>query len=120
MKEEFYQLLNETITTVRKRDAIIVMGVMNVKIGPNNEGLEYVMGRHGIENMNENGELFSVLCASHDLIVGGTVFHHKTCHKVSSVSPHNITENQIDHIAIRRRFRKSLLDVRNKRGAERQ
>ena len=37
---------------------------------------------------------------------------------MSSVSPDNITENQIDHIAISKRFRKSLLDVRNKRGAD--
>jgi hypothetical protein len=36
---------------------------MNAKIGPNSEGLEHVMGRHGIGNMNENGELFSELCA---------------------------------------------------------
>ena len=53
---------------------------MNVNIGPNNEGLEYVMGRHGIGNMNENGELFSELCANHDLIISGTVFPHKTSH----------------------------------------
>jgi len=75
------------------------------------------MGRHGIGNMNENGELFSEICASSDLIIGGTVFPHKTCHKVSWVSPDNIMENQIDHIAISKRFRKSLLDASNKRGA---
>jgi hypothetical protein len=34
------------------------------QIGPNNEGLIHVMGRHGIGNMNENGELFSELCAN--------------------------------------------------------
>ena len=117
-KEEFCQQLSETITTVNKRDVIIVMGDMNAKIGPNNEGMEHVMGRHGIGNMNENGELFSELCANYDLIIGGTVFPHKTCHKVSWVSPDNITENQIDHIAISKRFRSSLLDVRNKRGAD--
>jgi hypothetical protein len=48
-KEEFYQQLSETITTVQKRDAIIVMRDMNAKIGPNN-GLEHVMGRHGFGN----------------------------------------------------------------------
>jgi len=54
---------------------------MNAKIGPNNEGLEHVMGRHGIGNMNENGELFSQLCANYDLIIGGTVFPHKNVTK---------------------------------------
>ena len=68
--------------------------------------------------MNENGELFSKLCASCGLIIGGTIFPHKTCHKVSWISPDNIMENQIDHIAISKRFRRSLLDVRNKRGAD--
>jgi len=80
MKEKFHQQLHETIIAIQKRDVIIVMGDMNAKIGSNNEGLERVMGRHGIENMNENGELFSELCASCDLIIGGTVFPHKTCH----------------------------------------
>ena len=60
-KEEFYQQLSEATTTVKKRDVLIVMGDMNAKIVPNNEGLEHVMGRHGIGNMNENDELFSEL-----------------------------------------------------------
>ena len=116
-KEEFYQQLSETINTVKQRDVIIVVGDMNAKIGPNNEGMELVMGRHGIGNMNENGELFSEQCANYDLIIGGKVFPHKTRHKVSWVSPDNITKNQTDHIATSKRFR-SLLDVRNKRGAD--
>ena len=91
------------------------MGDMKAKTGPNNEGMEHVMDRHRIGNMNENGELFSELCANYDLIIGGTAFPHKTCHKVSWVSPDNVTENQIDHIAISKRFRSSLLDVRNER-----
>ena len=68
--------------------------------------------------MNENDELFSELGANCDLIVGGKVFPHKTCNKVSWVSPDNIRENQIDHIAISERIRWYLLDVRNKRGAD--
>ena len=87
MKEKFYQELYETKPAVQKRDVIIVVGDMNAKIGSNNEDLEHVMGAHGIGNMSENGELFSELCASCDLIIGGTVFPHKTCHKVLRVSP---------------------------------
>jgi endonuclease/exonuclease/phosphatase family metal-dependent hydrolase len=93
------------------------MGDMNAKVGSKNEGLKHVTGKHGTGNMNENGELFSELRASCDLIKGGKVFPHKTCHKVSWVSPDNITENQIDHIEISKRFRRFLLDVRNKAGA---
>jgi exonuclease III len=63
-KEEFYQQLRGTITTVKKRDVIIVMGDMNAKVGSNNEGLEHVTGRHGIGNMNENGGMFSELSMS--------------------------------------------------------
>ena len=37
---------------------------------------------------------------------------------MSWVSPDSITEKQIDHIAISKRFRRSLLDVRNKKGAD--
>jgi len=40
-----------------------VIGDMNAQIGSNNEGSEYVMGRHGVGNMTENGELFSEPCA---------------------------------------------------------
>ncbi|CAG2200464.1 unnamed protein product [Mytilus edulis] len=52
------------------------------------------------------------------LIIGGTLFPHKNCHKVTWVSPNGVTENQIDHIAISQRWRSSLQDVRNKRGAD--
>jgi hypothetical protein len=42
------------------------------------------MGRHGIGNMNENGEMFGELCASCDLVIGGTVLprikHVTKCH----------------------------------------
>jgi hypothetical protein len=76
------------------------------------------MGRHGIGNLNENGELFSELCVNCDLIRGGKVFPHKTCNKLSWVSPDSIMEIQIDHIAISKRFKRYLLDVRNKRGAD--
>jgi uncharacterized protein (UPF0261 family) len=88
-KEEFYHQLSETVTTFKKRNVIIMMRDMNAKIGSNNEGMEHVMGRHGIGNMHENGELFNDLCANYDLVIGGTVFPHKTCHKVSWVSPDN-------------------------------
>ena len=52
------------------------------------------MGSHGLGEMSDNGE------------------------KVTWVSPDNSTENQIDHRCINKKFRRSLQDVRVRRGAD--
>ncbi|XP_065368834.1 craniofacial development protein 2-like [Calliphora vicina] len=94
------------------------MGDFNAQVGNDNSNRERVMGGHGIGRLTENGELFTEMCLGNKLVVGGTIFPHKTVHKVTWVSPDHRTENQIDHIAISRTWRGSLLDVRNKRGAD--
>ena len=76
------------------------------------------MGKHGIGKMNENGELFADFCSFNKLVIRGSVFPHKKVHKATWVSPDNMTMNQIDHICIASKFRRSLLDVRVKRGAD--
>ena len=56
--------------------------------------------------------------AEHELVIGGSVFPHKRVHKGTWVSPNYRTENQIDHLCISRKFRRTLLDVRVRRGAD--
>jgi hypothetical protein len=116
-KEEYYQQLSDSIRKVGKRDIIMMTRDTNAKIGSNN-GLEHVMGQHRIGEMNENGELFVNLCANYDLVIGGSLFIHKKCHKVTWVSPDHSTENQIDHIVISRKLRTALTNVGNRRGAD--
>ncbi len=94
------------------------MGDFNAKVGPNNTGYEQVMGIHGLGVMNDNGERFAELCAINNLVIGGSVFPHKRIHKSTWVSPDGVTENQIDHICISKKFRRSLQDVRVRRGAD--
>ena len=118
VKQEFYVALTDVLKKIKRKDVILLMGDFNAKVGQENEGLEHIMGKHGLGERNENGEFFVNLCASHDLVIGGTLFPHKDCHKVTWVSPDHRTENQIDHVAISRKWRHSLQDVRNKRGAD--
>jgi hypothetical protein len=100
----------------QKRDITLVMGDLNAKVGSDNQDRECTMGSQGAGNINENGELFCDFCATNGLVIGGTLFQHKTVHKVTWSSPDGRTENQIDHVAISRKWRSSLQDVRVRGG----
>jgi len=114
----FYQQLNNAYDSSPRADIKIVLGDFNAKIGSKNAGVEKVMGRHGVGIRNNNGEMLVDFCVAQQLTIGGSLFEHKTCHKVTWVSADGRTENQIDHCMIQQRWRKCLRDVRNKRSAD--
>ena len=92
-----------------------------VQVGNNNQDIEHIMGRYGLPcGENENGQLLIELCGNHGLVIGGTVFPHKEGHKVTWISSDKDKQrgNQTDHICISQNWRRSLLDVWNKRGAD--
>ena len=93
------------------------MGDMNAKVGNDNSGYESIMGKQGLGTMNVNGELLVCCCPDHNLDIGGTIFSHKQNGKATWVSPDMRTENQIGHICISKKFRRTLQDVRVRRGA---
>ena len=76
------------------------------------------MGNEGLGDINENGELFTDFCGQNDLVIGGTIFPHKDIHKATWTAPDMSVKNQIDHVAISRRWRRTLTDVRAYRGAD--
>ena len=119
-KESFYSLLGKILLGIKRSDIIVMMGGFNAQVGNNNQDIEHIMGRYGIPCENENGQLVIELCGKHGLLIGGMVFSHRDCHKVTWVSPDkdNQVENQIDRICISRNWSKSVLDVCNKRGAD--
>ena len=82
------------------------MGDLNAKIGDDNTGHELIMGKEGLGEINENGELFIDFCTFNSLVIGGSVFPHKRIHKTTWMSPDHRTENQIDHICISSTFRR--------------
>ena len=117
-KEEFYEQLQNLINKLKRKDITILMGDLNAKIGADNTGYEEIMGKQGLGQMNENGELFADVCAMNQLVIGGSVYPHERIHKATWRSPDHITENQIDHVCVSSRFKRSLQDVKVRRGAD--
>ena len=117
-KEMFYEKLQAVVNKTPNRDIRILLGDLNAKIGSDNIGREHIMGTHGLGEINDNGDRFTEFCALNDLVIGGSIFPHKETHKATWVSHDKRTENQIDHITIDKKFRRSMLDVRVKRGAD--
>lgn len=118
VKEIFYSQLASTMRKIKKGDIKIVMGDLNAKVGSDNTHREHIMGKEGVGTRNDNGERFVDFCTDEDLVIGGTLFKHQLSHKVTWYSPDGITRNQIDHITISRKWRRSLLDVRVYRSAD--
>ncbi|XP_058816391.1 uncharacterized protein LOC131679674 [Topomyia yanbarensis] len=110
--------LNAVVDKIPKGDIKIYTGDLNAKVGSDNSDYECVIGRHGLGEMSENGELLAEFCGDNDMVIEGSLFPHRPVNKVTWVSRDGFMENQIDHICISRKWRRSLLDVLNKRSAD--
>ena len=117
-KDEFYEQLQRTFDTCNRHDIVIVMGDLNAKVGDDNKDVEGIMGKHGLGNINDNGERLCDFCSMNGLVITGTCFPHRTTHKATWVSPDGRTQNQIDHMMIRKEWRRSVEDTRVYRGAD--
>lgn len=73
-KEEFCQQLQNFLNKLKPKDITILTWDFNAKIGVDNAGYKEIMGKQGLEQMNENGELFANVCAMNQLVIEGSVF----------------------------------------------
>ena len=55
-KDNFYYQLQATLYTCNRHDVVIVMGDLNTKDGDDNKDMEGTIGRHGLGNIDDNGE----------------------------------------------------------------
>ncbi|XP_070136100.1 craniofacial development protein 2-like [Drosophila bipectinata] len=72
IKDDFYNALTSSLIRIERGDKKILMGDFNAKIGPNN-GLETIMGRHGVATRSNNGDRLIDLCQTFQLVIRGTV-----------------------------------------------
>ena len=67
-KEEFYGKLQEVSEQVHKHDMLNIIGDTNAKVGNLVNGLERVMGRHGMGTVNDNGERLKEFCDFNEMV----------------------------------------------------
>ncbi|VDP43663.1 unnamed protein product [Schistosoma mattheei] len=115
VKDQLYDRLQSIVEKCPTKDLIILMEDLNAEVGTDNTGYEDIMG---LRERNKNGERFANLCAFNKLVIGGTIFSHKRIHKITWTSPDHYTQNQIDHICVNKKFRRTMEDVRTKKGAD--
>lgn len=84
------------MSDINKDDLVISMGDMNAQIG---QGRRWITIRAALGTLTENGEIF--IFAQNNLDISDCII-----------------ENQIDHITISRKKRRSLMGTRNKDGAD--
>ena len=118
LKEVFSEALQAEVERSPTQDPLIVMGDLNAMIGSDNTSNERVMGKHGYGRMNDNGERLVDFCGINNLAIGGSLFPHKDIHKITWISPNGCDRSQIDHLMINGKWRRSLQDVRMRRGAD--
>ena len=118
MTEEWYDQLQAAVSKVPQHDILLIIGDINAKTGSDNTDRERAMGRKGCGIINDNGEKFVNFCRNNNYVMGGTIFQHKEIHKLTWKSPDGRTVNQIDHVVINNKWRRSLKDVHRCRGAD--
>lgn len=118
-KERFYNQLQQVYSETQSHDLVITMGDLNAKIGYQIAGEEGTVGKHAlVGERSNNGERFVASCMDNNMAITTTQYPHKDIHKYTWTSPDGRTKNQIDHIAISGKFRKSITDARTYRGAD--
>lgn len=80
-KQIFYEQLKNIVDCVPSKNGIIIAGDMNARIG-SSDGNDWknIIGKHGIGQRNENGQLLLEFCSEKNLCIANTRFQQKKTH----------------------------------------
>jgi len=102
-KDEFYQLLSESLSTIPKGDDLVLAGDLNVQVGADCDQWNGPLGPHGLGKMNDNGQRHLELCTNCNLALTNTFLAGSLNFKVARMHPRSHPWQQLDHIVVRRR-----------------
>jgi hypothetical protein len=98
--EEVYRNLQSVLNKIPRKDVLILMGVLNSKIGKKEEPL--TVGKCGLGNRNEAREWPLEFCEENALFLANTYFEQLEPRLYTWTSQDDLYKNQIDYILGRR------------------
>ena len=106
--------LQEALWDVPKRDMVLIMGDFNTRVGCDDIAWKGIIGKHGPNEKNENGERLLDFCAVNNLVVTNTLFKHRPCHQHTWFHPAEESRrgHVLDYVLVNHRFRSNILDTR--------
>ena len=112
--DNFYHLLQSTLSLVPKNDLLVILGDLNARVGANTTSWHSVIGPHTLGECNESGVKLLDFCANNQLLITNTWFQHKSIHQATWFrnGDRSRTGHMIDLVLVNTRFRSSVLDTR--------
>ena len=96
----FYGQVDEVLSEASPKDIKFLLGDWNAKIGSDCLGYEDVMGKHGIGERNDSGDMLLELAKRTGLYIANTKFQGQLRRKATWKSPDGGTKNMIDLLLV--------------------
>lgn len=114
--ESFYEQVDQAISSVPKKDVILLMGDFNAKVGSASD-LD-IVGTQGLGDRNGAGDRLVQLCAERNLCISNTFFKLHPRRLYTLTSPDGATRNQIVYFLCPKRWRNGIISVKTRPGAD--
>ena len=102
VKDRFYEELESTITSVPRKNKLIILGDFNARVGTDHQSWEGIIGRHGIGKCNSNGLLLLRVCSMYDLTITNTLFQQPSRNKTTWMHPRSKHWHLLDYVIVRK------------------
>ncbi|XP_062532968.1 craniofacial development protein 2-like [Bombyx mori] len=117
IKDKFYGEVTLCLDSINAREQVLLLGDFNARVGRDYEAWPGVLGRHGVGNINSNGQLLLSLCAQYGLAITNTMFRLAAKYKTTWMQPRSKHWHLIDYAIVRQRDFSQVQITRVMRGA---
>ncbi len=110
--EKFWEDLGQVLKKFENVGRVFLLGDMNARVGSTEIG--GVVGKYGVDRVNENGHYFVDICAERGLFLSNTFFQYKMIHRYTWSRGNE--RSLIAYIAVNNRLRWEVEDAKVVRG----